>query len=69
MMVSIFLFFTYSEHSLQRAEITRVDETGVPPNAPLKSQLVMQQKKHKMRQAHALLLLKSYKDIFKEYHV
>lgn len=68
-MVSIFLFFTPSERILQRAEIATADETSMLPNAPFKPQLVLLWKKHKISQAHALLLLKSRKGIFKVFHM
>ena len=64
MPVSTFLLFTHSEHILWGAEITTTDETGVLPDTSLKSQLVMQQKELKLKQAHALLLLNSYKVFF-----
>ena len=38
---------------LQR-EITTADETGVLPNASLKSQLVMQEKELRIKKVHAL---------------
>ena len=63
-MMSIFLLLTLSEHILWRAEVATTDETGVLFDTSLKCQLVMQQKKFKIRQSHALLLLNSYKGIF-----
>lgn len=62
--ISIFLLLAHSEHLLRGADITTTDETGVLPDASLKSQLVMQQRELKIRQAHALLLLNSWKGIF-----
>lgn len=37
MPISIFLLFMHSEHMLWGAEITTADETGVLPDASLKS--------------------------------
>lgn len=56
-MIFIFLLFTHKKHALWKAELGTEDQTGVLPHASIKSQLVMQQKKHKIKQAHALLLL------------
>ena len=63
MTISIFLLFKHSEHNLWGAEIT-ADETGVLPNASLKSQLVMQEKELRIKKAHALLPLNSSKGFF-----
>lgn len=64
MPISIFLLFMHSEHMLWGAEITTADETGVLPDASLKSQLVMEEKELRIRKAHALLPLNSSKGIF-----
>lgn len=45
-------------------EINTADETGVLPNASLKSQLVMQEKELRIKKVHALLPLNSSKVFF-----
>lgn len=72
MPISIFFLFTHSEHNLWGEEITTADETGVLPNASLKSQLVMQEKELRIKKVHALLPLNSSKVFFFfffKYHV